>query len=387
MEEHPSFWFTLLFNIMRYTIIGGVSFVVFYVLWPTEFINNKIQDKHAKNKDFIRELLYSLQTITVFIGFSLLFLYTPLRDYSLIYSDINSYGVWWIPISILLAIILHDAFFYWMHRIMHHRRLYRKFHIIHHKSFNPCPLTSYAFNVTEAVLEACIIPLVLFMIPMQPIALILFALFAYSFNVYAHLGYEIMPKWFRKSVVFEFMVTSVHHNLHHEKFKGNYGYYFRIWDRLMGTEHPDYVKNFDKIQKKRFGTNSKKTSNNILLTIGFITLFSSSIFGQADIQGDWKDDKSKTSIQIYKEGDRYFGKLIFSENPEDQKNIERKNIIVLRDFKKSKRDFYCCGSIYQPKHDRILTGDLEVVNTNTLRVKAKYGLIRAVRIWKRRPSY
>ena len=27
----------------------------------------------------------------------------------------------------------------------------------------------------------------------------------------------------------------------------------RYWDRLMGTEHPDYVKQYDRIQEQRFG--------------------------------------------------------------------------------------------------------------------------------------
>ena len=71
-------------------------------------------------------------------------------------------------------------------------------------------------------------------------------------NVYGHLGYEIAPKWFRNSFLFEIINTSTHHNLHHHKFKGNYGLYFRIWDRIMKTEHPDYVKEYDKIQQRRF---------------------------------------------------------------------------------------------------------------------------------------
>ncbi|NBW42885.1 MAG: hypothetical protein EBR29_03555, partial [Sphingobacteriia bacterium] len=29
--------------------------------------------------------------------------------------------------------------------------------------------------------------------------------------------------------------TSRHHNLHHARFQGNYGLYFLIWDRWMGT--------------------------------------------------------------------------------------------------------------------------------------------------------
>jgi sterol desaturase/sphingolipid hydroxylase (fatty acid hydroxylase superfamily) len=46
--------------------------------------------------------------------------------------------------------------------------------------------------------------------------------------------------------------------MHHSKFKGNYGLYFRVWDRLCKTEHPDYVKEYDRIQKNRFETEKEQ---------------------------------------------------------------------------------------------------------------------------------
>ena len=91
----------------------------------------------------------------------------------------------------------------------------------------------------------------IFIIPLHPIALFLFALSSFIINVYGHLGFEIAPLWFRRTWLFEVFNTSVHHNLHHSKFKGNYGLYFRVWDRLMGTENPNYVKAYDQIQEKR----------------------------------------------------------------------------------------------------------------------------------------
>jgi sterol desaturase/sphingolipid hydroxylase (fatty acid hydroxylase superfamily) len=87
--------------------------------------------------------------------------------------------------------------------------------------------------------------------PMHPTGIFMFVILAFIINVYGHLGYEIAPLWFRKTFLFEVFNTSVYHNLHHSKFKGNYGLYFRIWDRLMGTEHPDYVNNYDSVQKNR----------------------------------------------------------------------------------------------------------------------------------------
>ena len=263
MDASLPYWFTMLFNILRYVLLGGMAFLSFYVLWPNFFTENKIQSRLARKKDFVRELSHSLQTIVIFIGMNLLVLYTPLRKYGKIYVNIDEHSLWWVPISILLAIILHDTYFYWMHRVLHHRSLYKMFHRVHHKSVNPSPLASYSFNFTEGILEAMVIPLVVFLVPMHPIALIIFALLAYSYNVYGHLGYELVPRWFRKSIFFGIMVTSVHHNLHHHKFIGNYGYYFRFWDRLMGTEHPDYVRTFDEIQQKRFGTNAYQNKKNI----------------------------------------------------------------------------------------------------------------------------
>jgi len=88
----------------------------------------------------------------------------------------------------------------------------------------------------------------------HPLAFLLFTIVAFVINVYGHLGYEIAPKWFRHSFLFEIVNTSTHHNIHHKKIEGNYGLYFRVWDRLMGTENPNYVKDYDEIQLRRFGS-------------------------------------------------------------------------------------------------------------------------------------
>jgi len=130
----------------------------------------------------------------------------------------------------------------------------KKVHLLHHKSINPSPWASLSFHFTESIIEVMIAPLILFLIPMNIFSLIMFGILAFTINVYGHLGYEIAPKWFRRSPLFEILNTSIHHNIHHSKFKNNYGLYFRFWDRIMKTEHPDYVKEYDVIQERRFGT-------------------------------------------------------------------------------------------------------------------------------------
>ena len=146
---------------------------------------------------------------------------------------------------------------------MHHPSLYKKAHLIHHKSTNPSPWTSFSFHFTEGITEAAVVPLIIILIPMHPLALLVFGFASLIINVYGHLGFEIAPKWLRHSFLFQILNTSVHHNMHHAKFKGNYGYYFRIWDRLMKTEHPDYVKEYDVIQERRFGKSRTENTQEI----------------------------------------------------------------------------------------------------------------------------
>ena len=141
-----------------------------------------------------------------------------------------------------------------MHRLLHHKGLFKFTHVLHHQSTNPSPWASYSFHLFEAITEGAILLVLVFLLPVHPISLMLFTISSFLINVYGHLGYEIMPEWFRHTWMFEVFNTSVHHNLHHSKFKGNYGLYFRIWDRMMGTENPDYVKEYDRLQQQRLGT-------------------------------------------------------------------------------------------------------------------------------------
>ena len=67
------------------------------------------------------------------------------------------------------------------------------------------------------------------------------------FNVSGHTGYEYFPSWLMKSWLGKILNTPTNHVQHHEKMRGNYGLYFNYWDRLMGTNHPDYEARFHEV--------------------------------------------------------------------------------------------------------------------------------------------
>lgn len=240
-------------TLFRYFLIAGIAFLLFYSLFAGRAQQHKIQKRKARRTDFLREIGHSIVTsaIFAFIGYAILF--TPLSAHTLIYHDLSDFPLWWMPVSLALSLVIHDTYFYWMHRLLHHRQLFRYAHLVHHKSTNPSPWASYSFHFLESIAEGAVLLVLAFILPMHPLTIFLFIVVGFVINVYGHLGYEIMPRAFRRSFLFGIINTSVHHNLHHSKFKGNYGLYFRVWDRLMGTEHPDYVKEYDRIQEQRFG--------------------------------------------------------------------------------------------------------------------------------------
>lgn len=245
-------YITLIFHLLEYLIIAGILFVIFYIGFRKTFKRNKIQNRKQKKNDFLREIKYSLVTILMLSFMWVMVVATPLRNYTLLYNEITLLSGLWILPSIIIALFIHDTYFYWMHRLLHQPSLFSRFHLIHHRSSNPSPWASYSFHIGEAFTESLIIPILAFILPMHEISLLLFSMSAFTINAYGHLGYEIAPKWFRKSFLFNYINSSVHHNMHHRYSNVNYGLYFRFWDKIMGTESPHYVKKYDKIQEKRF---------------------------------------------------------------------------------------------------------------------------------------
>jgi sterol desaturase/sphingolipid hydroxylase (fatty acid hydroxylase superfamily) len=130
---------------------------------------------------------------------------------------------------------------------MHHPKLFKIFHLVHHKSNNPSPWAAYSFHPLEAIVESLIFVIFLFTIPVHSIHLTIFFIFSLVYNVYGHLGFELYPNGFNKNRLGKWLNTSVAHNMHHKYFKGNYGLYFTIWDRLMGTLNENYDDAFEEV--------------------------------------------------------------------------------------------------------------------------------------------
>lgn len=227
-----------------YAGAAAVIWIAFYGLFRRRLAGRKVVPRAPTRRQIGRETLHSVRSLIVFSAVTTAVVFAAIGGWTRLYNRVGEYGWAWFVGSIVVALVIHDTYFYWTHRLMHHRRLYRLFHRTHHLSTNPTPWAAYAFSVPEAVVQAGIGPLIVFAVPMHGAAFAVFMAVQIGFNVIGHGGYEIWPGWFISTRAGRFLNTPTHHALHHEKFRGGYGLYFNVWDRLMGTNHPDYAARF-----------------------------------------------------------------------------------------------------------------------------------------------
>ena len=158
------------------------------------------------------------------------------RGWTEIYSNVSDYPPWWLPASVLIYLLFHDAWFYWTHRLMHVPRIYKRVHAVHHASRDPTAWTAMSFHPIESVSGAVLIPALCLIIPIHYAALLTVLTVMTVMGVTNHMGWEIFPRRLVQGPAGRWLITASHHHRHHEKYLCNFGLYFRFWDRLCGTD-------------------------------------------------------------------------------------------------------------------------------------------------------
>ncbi len=154
-----------------------------------------------------------------------------------IYTDWSAHGgAPYLLLSAFLYLLVQDSYYYWAHRLMHAPRLFKWMHAGHHRSRQPTPFASFAFDPAEAVVTAWLLPAMTCFIPVHiGVVIALLALMTVT-AVMNHSGWEMLPQSFVYGPIGRQLISATHHSLHHTRFDANYGLYFRLWDRIMGTD-------------------------------------------------------------------------------------------------------------------------------------------------------
>lgn len=223
--------------LFRYILLSGSYYLLFHVVFKKKYAVQMLSTKIPSAKQIKREVRLSLYSTFVFglVGVALLILWQ--NGYTKIYINPTDYGLWYFPISIIIFMVLHDTYYYWMHKWMHDFKWLRRFHLDHHKSVNTTVLTSFSFHPVESFFQAIILPVLFMIVPLNLFAILIILLLMTLSAIINHAGVEIYPRnllfiRFRKHII-----GATHHDIHHRHAQKNFGLYFTFWDRWMNTEY------------------------------------------------------------------------------------------------------------------------------------------------------
>lgn len=160
----------------------------------------------------------------------------------------------WIPDlkSIILYLIVIDAFIYWIHRITHRIPYLRKLlHETHHDVFYLLPMDFLNVNTLEYliyIVTTNILPLSFLSVTIVEYFIVFTLIFAHS--IYTHCETNLpfgIPMF----------IDSTYHRYHHQIGKGNYATYLIIWDEFMKTRIP--TPSIDPVRKREEEEKQKET--------------------------------------------------------------------------------------------------------------------------------
>ena len=238
-------WSWVLDNFSHFFIAGPLTFVfhevVYFSAWMPwllmdqfEFFKRwKIQpDKKADGAlvlKCLKRLLISHVCIQLpmqllfhwvarFLGFSMALPLPPVRDLA-----------WQLP----TFFAIEDFYFYWVHRALHHKSVYKYVHKIHHEHTHPFGIAAeYAHPVETFFLGIGTLlgPLFFAKHMVTLWAWLTVRLFE---TVEDHSGYDLP---FNPTNLIPFWGGAVHHDFHHKTFAGPYSSIFTWCDWAFGTD-------------------------------------------------------------------------------------------------------------------------------------------------------
>ncbi|MEA3426061.1 MAG: DUF2147 domain-containing protein [Bacteroidota bacterium] len=136
-----------------------------------------------------------------------------------------------------------------------------------------------------------------------------------------------------------------------------------------------------------------------IITVFFGTATMASASNADDIVGIWLSASGEGKIQIYKEGDRYFGKLYWMKEPNGPKGnpkLDNNNpdpalrnkpllgLVILKNFRYDDGE-WSGGLIYDPKNGKEYKSYIKLKDPQTLSLRGYIGisLLGRTELWKR----
>lgn len=126
----------------------------------------------------------------------------------------------------------------------------------------------------------------------------------------------------------------------------------------------------------------KKSTITLFLT-AFMALVSNAQNGSDAILGKWSNEAKDANFEIYKEGGKYFGKII-SGSGDETKDVNNPNtnlrdreiigLVMLQDFVFDGKSAWVDGSIYDPREGKTYSCKITPKSKNQINVRGYVGI-------------
>jgi sterol desaturase/sphingolipid hydroxylase (fatty acid hydroxylase superfamily) len=227
-----AFFFSTFLNlILFYLLATGFAFSLLT-------INNGlkvVQKRRPFYEDYLREIKHSFISLFIFTVIATILYKTKLLEYTTLYYNIEEHGWLYYFMVIPLMFIIYDFYFYLIHVIINHKNLFYLIHFEHHKSKYLSPLSSLSMHPIEAILNHLALVMLFFILPIHTSHVYIWVSITIAYTTYLHLGVEIYSERFLNTRIGKLVYTATEHAKHHSFFKGNYGFYTLIWDKIFKT--------------------------------------------------------------------------------------------------------------------------------------------------------
>ncbi|MCX2979040.1 sterol desaturase family protein [Candidatus Marimicrobium litorale] len=210
-------------------VVYAIPFFLLAILLELAFGLAKRRNTYRLNDSVSSLLLGTLSQarrfVTLGVGGYIYYLFT--QHFSLPLMDASHWFTW------VLAMVVYDFCYYWLHRMGHERSILWAAHVAHHQSEDYNLSTALRQTSTGFLLGwVFFIPMYVLGVPAEVVISVGSLNLIYQFWVHT----EHIPKlgWYEW-----FFVTPSNHRVHHAQndryMDRNYGGLFILWDRLFGT--------------------------------------------------------------------------------------------------------------------------------------------------------
>ena len=191
-------------------------------------------------------MLWSLASgVTTWTAYEVGFMWAYANGLLPFWLDPGAHPVWF-ALGFVLIPFWASMHFYFIHRLLHWRPLYRIAHALHHRNDNLGPWSGLSMHPVEHVIYLSSI-LVHAVLASHPIHVFFHMQWNTLGAAVSHAGFESLTVRGRPILA----LGSFHHQLHHRHYDCNYGNPFMPWDRWFGTDHDGTPEAMERVRRRR----------------------------------------------------------------------------------------------------------------------------------------